>query len=386
MIFLLWAFCAFALETKVEVGWGGQAVVSAVNPLWLSVSNPNPSPFSGEVRISGKIGSPWRGEASYALRLPVFLAPYGRVQFLLPWPVELGMTSVSVAVFSEGKEVSSREVELFLTPGRLRGAIGPPFGAAEILLSAAEVPDDPLLLWPFSRLDFSRFPQEVPDAIKAWSVFLGGESPWEPPFRLEIRAEPFRQSLQNLRSSPPLWPALIPGIFLYLFALGPLLGGSSRGRPGYLLVLVAVFSAFSLFYSVWREGRPEISSRVVSIQSASVRRFCLELWGGVSWRGEEAELSGFWVEALPERGWGGLDLQWEYGPEGWRTRFSLSPGRPRVLLRLAQPQILLTQEGKTAPPAWLISALALPWEKASVERGFLPDGPRKTEAFLVLLP
>ena len=177
MIFLLWAFCAFALETKVEVGWGGQAVVSAVNPLWLSVSNTSPSPFSGEVRISGKIGSPWRGEAFYALRLPVFLAPYGRAQFLVPWPVELGMTSVSVAVFSTGEEVSSREVALFLTSGRLHGAIGPPFRPAEIFLSPAEIPEDPLLLWPFSRLDFSRFPQDIPDAIKAWSVFLGGEAP-----------------------------------------------------------------------------------------------------------------------------------------------------------------------------------------------------------------
>ena len=86
MIFLLWAFCAFALETKVEVGWGGQAVVSAVNPLWLSISNPSPSPFSGEVRISGKIGSPWRGEAFYALRLPVFLAPTGAPNSSFPGP------------------------------------------------------------------------------------------------------------------------------------------------------------------------------------------------------------------------------------------------------------------------------------------------------------
>lgn len=386
MIVLLWAFCAFALETKVEVGWGRKVVVSAVNPLWLSVSNPNPSPFSGEVRISGKIGSPWRGEAFYALRLPVFLAPYGRAQFLVPWPVELGMASVSVAVFSAGEEVSSKEVELFLTPSRLHGAIGPPFESAEILLPPAEVPEDPLLLWPFSRLDFSRFPQDIPDAIKAWSVFLGGESAWEPPFRLGMRAELFRQSLQNLRPSPPLWPALIPGIILYLFALGPVLGGFSRGRTGYFLIFVAVFSSFALFYSAFREGQLDVSLRLISVQSAIVRRFCLEVWGGVSWRGEEVELPGFWVEALPERGWEGLDLRWDYGPEGWKTNFSLLPGRPRVLLRLAPAQVPLAPRAKTAPPAWLISAFALPWEKASVERTVFHDGLRKTEGYIVLLP
>lgn len=384
MIFLLWAFCAFALETRVEVGWGGQAVVSAVNPLWLSVFNPNPSAFSGEVRISGKIGSPWRGEAFYNLRFPVFLAPYARARFVLPWPVELGMTSLSVSVFSEGKGISSRTVELSPTPSRLHGAIGPPFGSGEILLSPGEIPEEPLLLWPFSRLDFLLFPHDISDTIKAWSVFLGGESPWEPPFRLEMRAELLRQNLQNLRPSPPLWGALIPGIFLYLSGLGSLLASFSRGRAGYLLIFVAVFSFLALFYSVLRERQKTISSYLVAIQTQSIMRFCLELWCGVSWRGEGVELPGFWVEVLPERGWEGLDLEWAFGPDGWRTRFSLLPGRPRLFLRLAQPSP--ARGAKIAPPAWLLSALALPWEKASVEHAFLIEGPRKTEGFIILLP
>ena len=386
MIFLLWAFCAFALETKVEVGWGGQAVVSAVNPLWLSVSNSHPAPFSGEVRISGKIGSPWRGEALYHLKLPVFLAPYARARFLVPWPVELGMTSVFVSVFSEGREISSTAAELFLNPGRLHGAIGPPFRPAEILLSPAEIPKDPLLLWPFSRLDFPPLPQDIPDAIKAWSVFLGGESTWEPPFRLGIRPEPLSQHLRGLRPSPPLWSALVPGIFLYLLLLGPPLGSFSRGRAGYLLVFLAVFSSFALFYSVYREAGPGVAAYLVEVRSSSVPRFCLELWGGVSWRGEEVELPGFWVEALPERGWEGLDLEWAYGPDGWRTRFSLAPGRPRVFLRLAPPQVFSLPPAKTAPPAWLVSALALPWDQASVEHIVLHEGRRKTEGFIVFLP
>jgi len=92
------------------------------------------------------------------------------------------------------------------------------------------------------------------------------------------------------------------------------------------------------------------------------------------------------VEALPERGWEGLDLEWAYGPDGWRTRFSLAPGRPRVLLRLAPPQVFSLPPAKTAPPAWLVSALALPWDQASVEHIVLHEGRRKTEGFIVFLP
>lgn len=392
MIFLafLYAGWAWAVEVAVEVGWAGRVVVSVVNPLWLTVSNPDPSPFSGEIQVAGRIGSPWRGEAGYTARIPLVLAPFGRTRFLIPWPVELGTTSVRVSVLHGEKEVFRQEVPLSLVVSRLHGAIGPPGGPAELLLSPADLPENPFLLWPFFRIDQSFGLSERGQAvIGAWASFLGGEGPRPPPCRVGLRPEPWRGKLHGTRPSPPLWAALLPGLALYLLALGPVLSAFSRGRPASLALVATVFLGFSLFYGVWRETVPRLSAYKIykiEVRCASLTGFYLDLWGGVAWRAERVGLSGFWVEVLPERGWDGLDLAWVYGPEGWRTEAVFTPGRPRLFLRIAEDQASLMPSETTAPPSWLVSTLDLPWETARVERARLLAGSHQVSLFRVFLP
>ncbi len=388
MIFLLlFALPALALEVGVEVGWAGRAVVSAVNPLWLSLENPDPQPFSGGIRVSAGIGSPWRGEARYTAELPVFLAPFGRTRLVLPWPVPLGMTSLRVEVFAEGGMVFARDFSLNLSAERLRAGLGPPSQPVDVFLSPSDFPTDPLLLWPFSVLFLGVSLSERASAVvRAWAAFLGGTSELSIPCSVSFASEAFFSHLRGQRPSPPLWPALVPGLLLYLLGLGPVLSRFARGNIRVLLGFLTVFLVFSLFYGVFRETVAHISSALVRVECRSVDRFCLELCGAVSWREKAWGLPGFWVEVLPARGWEGLDVRWVYAPEGWRTEVRLTPGRPRLFLRLAEkPGPELAAE-PSPPPNWLTQVLRLPWEEARVQRALLSQSGCQKEVWRVFLP
>ncbi|MGB9757417.1 MAG: hypothetical protein ACPLRP_05195 [Candidatus Bipolaricaulaceae bacterium] len=388
MIFLLlFALPALALEVGVEVGWAGRAVVSAVNPLWLSLENLDPQPFSGAIRVSAGIGSPWRGEARYTAELPVFLAPFGRTRLVLPWPVPLGMTSLRVEVFAESGVVFARDFPLNLSAERLRAGLGPPPEPVDVLLSPLDFPTDPLLLWPFSKL-FVGVPLSAGAlaAVRAWAAFLGGTAEISTPCSVSFSSEAFFSHLRGQRPSPPLWSALVPGLLLYLFGLGPVLSRFARGNTWVFLGFLVVFLAFSLFYGVFRETVAHIFLVFVDVECKSVDRFCLELCGAVSRREEAWGLPGFWVEVLPARGWEGLDVRWVYTPEGWRTEAGLTPGRPRFFLRLAEkPGPELAAE-PSPPPNWLTQVLRLPWEEARVQRALLSQKGHETEVWRVLLP
>lgn len=385
--FLLVAMGGAGVEVRVEVGWAGRAVVSVVNPVWVSLSNPDPSLFSGELRLSGKIGSPWRGEAQRTLLFPVLLAPGGHTRLVLPWPVELGSTTLKVEVCSGERVVFSKEIQLYLELGRLTGAVGPPMGPVEILLSPADLPLDPLLLWPFSQLELAlEISDQARAVLQAWSMFLGGKSSVPSPWGVLLQGESFRQALQAYRPSPPLWSALVPGLFVYLVILGFVLSRYSRGDVRVLLVFIGVSLSFALIYGLSRDESSGSCYIKADMVSQGFTEFCLELWGGLSWREEMQELPGFWVELLPERGWEGLDLHWVYSQDGWETKVTLAPGRPRLFFRLAQG-VIPARDGETvSPPNWLVSALRLPWEKAHVTRATFVRGGSKTEFFQILLP
>ncbi len=386
LLALLLSVSGAAVEVSWEVGWAGQPVVSVVNPLWLTVSNPSAQPFSGEVQVRGTAGSPWRGEATRTASAPIFLAPWGRTTLVLPWSVDPGMTGLQVRVFSGETEVFAREVALRLEAARLHGGIGPPGMWPRIFLSPADLPDDPLLLWPFSELEVS-VPLALPAAevVRAWQAFLGGKSSFGRSGVASVQGEPLRQRLRALRPAPPIWSVLVPGIVLYLVALGPGLGGLARGRAGLLRVLVALFLGLSLCYSVFRESAEGLSSVSVRITSGDVSRFSLELVGIISWRAGQSVLPGWWHELLPSRGWTGFDLRWAHTPDGWTTVFSLTPGVPRIFLRVAPEDEEGTGGGEPiSPPSWLQQTLDLPWEEAQVQR--IPPSSREAESFHVALP
>lgn len=367
---------SLAVEVGAELGWGGQPVLGAVNPLWLTVTNPAGKPFSGKLRILARVGSPWRGEAVRLAEIPLLLAPFGRAVLTLEWPVDPGMTSFSVQVLSEDQVVFSQDFPVRPATSRLRGAIGPPDPSADLVLSPSDLPANPLLLWPFSELKLSFFlPSRAQEVLRAWEVFLARG--------LFVQAEPIRQRLRALRPAPPIWSALVPGMLLYLLALGLALSHFSRGRFRIFSIILAVFLGLSLFYGVMRESAESLASIKIEITSQRVGNFRLELLGLVSWRGQDWGLSGVWHELLPSRGWRGFDLRWEYGPTGWTTRFSLLPGVPRVFLRLVEDGF--EREGEPVLPAgWLREALSIPWEEAEVRE--LVPGPGEKEVFWVRLP
>ena len=374
-----------ALEVGLEVGWAGQPVLSVVNPLWLTLSNPSPQPFSGEVHIRGTAGSPWRGEAVRTAVIPVFLGAWGRTVWVLPWSIYQGMTTIQVRVFSRGTEVFAREFSLQVEALRLPGKIGPPGFWSGIVISPTDFPQDPLLLWPFAELEISGpLAPEGKEVIRAWQAFLGGRSALGPTGVASIQAEPFRQRLSLLRPVPPIWSILIPGLILYLVALGPGLGRMVRGRSGLLCAVVLAFLGLSLFYSLSRESAEQLSSIAIRISSRSVQRFYLEICGLISWRLGEIALPGWWHELLPHRGWRGLDLRWEYGPDGWTTVVPLQPGIPRVLLRVVPEEARVMRGEPVPPPPWLWETLDLPWGEALLRR--LPTAPREAEAFWIELP
>ncbi|MGQ9699861.1 MAG: hypothetical protein ACUVQS_02185 [Candidatus Bipolaricaulaceae bacterium] len=389
MIFLalLLSVGGAALEVGLEVGWAGQPVAFVVNPLWLTLSNPSSQPFSGEVLILGTAGSPWRGEAERTAVIPVFLAPRGRTTLLLPWPLEPGMTTLWVRVFSEEAEVFARDFSLgFLGGTRLVGGIGPAGVGPGIFISPADFPSDPLLLWPFAELAISgTLAPQAAEVVGAWQVFLGGKT--IPDYRGvgSVQPEALRERMQNLQPLPPIWSVLVPGLLLYLVGLGPGLSRLARGRAGFLWATVAVFLCLSLFYSVLRENAIGPNLVRINVFSKSVNRFHLELVGVVSWRTGELTLPGWWHELLPARNWTRLDLRWEYSPAGWTTTFPLTPGVPRVFLRLAPNEGAQAPVSETLdPPTWLSKTLELPWKEAQVRRS--PLAPGEAEAFRIDLP
>lgn len=376
ILLLLWAFSGFCVEVELELGWAGRPVLGAVNPLWVTISNPAPSLVSGELRLFGRFGSPWRGEASYTLVLPFSVGPFAKTKMLLPWPVQVGSFFLVATAFSGDEKVGEKELRFSPESGPLRAGIGPPIEPLDFFFSPAELPSDPFLLSPFSELHlFSPFAVKE-DVIRAWRAFLSPEG-------IRVDAEAFRATLAKLRPPSPLWWALAPGLFLYLLGLSLALPRLSRGRAALFFSFVGFFLVLSTFYVVYREGIVEERAVLVGIEKPGFTWFRLEALGLVSWRREGRVVPGWWAEVLPAREWAGRDLVWRFSEGEWQTALHLEPGVPRILLRLSQEG--WKERGETiSPPAWLRQSFALSWEEAKVVRLFSEEP--GMEAYLVRLP
>ncbi len=376
LVAIFWAFAGFSLEVELELGWAGRPVLGAVNPLWVTLSNPGPTLLSGELRLLGGFGSPWRGESTYTLVLPFSIGPFAKTKILLPWPVQVGSFSLKATAFSGTERLGEKELRFSPEPGPLRAGIGPPSEPVDVAFTPAELPSDPLLLSPFSELH-ALLPLNVKEeVVRAWRAFLSKEG-------MRVEAEAFRGGLAKLRPPSPLWWALAPGLFLYLLGLSLALPRLSRNRPIPLLALLGLFLVLSGFYAVL--GKDVVHERIVfvRIEKPGFTRFCMELLGIVSWRREGKVVRGWWVELLPPREWAGRDLVWRFVEGEWHTELRLEPGVPRLLLRLSQKE----WEGPgepIAPPIWLRQSLALPWEEARVDRLFSEEP--GAEASVVRLP
>lgn len=362
MIFLallLWVRAGFSLEIGLELGWAGRPVLGAVNPLWITITSTEPTPVRGELRVTMEFGSPWRGESSYAARVPLVVGALAKARLLLPWPVQAGAFLVRAAVFSGAHKLGEGELRFSAEPGLLRAGVGPPREPLDLFLAPAELPSDPLLLSPFSELRvFLPLRAAEEDVVRAWQVFWSGE--------VRVEAEAVRTYLSGLRPPSPGWAALFPGLFAYLVALSLALPRLAQGRPQFALVFLGFFLALAAIYAVSREALPLKATVKIRIERPGFTSFSLELLGIAPWVREDLALDGWWAELLPTREWEGRDLLWQFTGETWQTLLSLQPGVPRVLFRIAKEPPL---PGEVVPaPHLLLRSLSLAWERATVLR------------------
>ena len=357
LLLILLAFPGFSLEIGLELGWAGRPVLDAVNPLWVTLSNPDPAVVRGELRVTMEFGSAWRGIGTYTAALPFVVGGFAKTRLLLPWPVRAGSVLVRAAAFAGKEKLGEGELRFTVEPGPLRAGIGPPLEPVDFLFSPAELPTEPLLLSPFSELHVSLpLRASEKDAVQAWQVFLSGE--------VGVEAEVLRDYLAGLRPASPRWIILLPGLFLYVLGLTLVLPRLAQGRPKLPAVFLAVFLAFSLVYSVSQEPASTKSCVLIRIERPGFTSFCLEVLGVAPWVSEEMVLDGWWVEFLPGRGWQGRDLWWRLVGETWQTAVRLEPGVPRLFFRIAQEAPLSGEV--ISPPSWLLRGLSLPWSQATV--------------------
>ena len=372
---LVWGIPGFSLELELALGWAGRPVLEAVNPLWVTLTNPAPTLVTGELRLAMEFGSPWRGRSTYAATVPVAVGGFGKVRLLLPWPVQLGSAVLRAVVVAEGKTLGQQELRFTPELEPLRAGIGPPLPAVDLVLSPAELPADPLLLSPFSELQvFLPVSGRAAEVVRAWRTFWGGE--------VRVDAEELRKHLAGLRPPPPQWAFLLPGLFLYVLVLVVVFPGLAHGRPQLTAAALLSFLILAVFYSLSREASPKSYHVLIRVERPGFTGFSLELCGIMPWLRQEARLEGWWVELLPPAGWEGRDLHWRFNGETWETLVHLEPGLPRVFLRLSPEPAPSGAEG--APPPWLARVLALPWAQVRVRRA--QDSGASRETYVIQLP
>lgn len=331
------------VRVGVELGWHGQAVAAAVNPLTITVENGNRSVLSGVVRAEQRVGSGWRGQVTQRLEAPVVLAPGGRTRLVFPWPVEAGSDPIVVVVTSGGTELASATAPLRLRlekPVAVVGTGGGPSGRPALVLAPDELPLDPLLLSPFAEVWIGPtevVPAPARDALRAWAAFGGGKVTGLP---VPPAIAPLRDGdvQRGLRDHPPRRAPvglLIAGAIAYLIAVAYALADLCRRTPPWRAGAVITLSlGFAVFYTVTVDPPQAITAVEYSISSSDVGRLCLVTLGVTAHRAGVWEGGGWWVERV---GHGsqrvGREVSWVWGPDGPRTIVELDPGQTMVFER-----------------------------------------------------
>jgi len=355
-----------------ELGWQGQAVVGAVNPLTITVENGTSSVLSATLRAEQRLGSGWRGQVAQQLRVPVLLAPGGRTRFVFPWPVEAASDPVTIALDAGGVELARATLPLRLTVEKpvagVGGMVGPS-SAPVIVLAPDDLPEDPLLLDPFSEVwvaPTAFVTTAARDALQAWVAFGGGAVTGLPvrPAVGALRDADLQQALREHGPRPPPVGLLIGGTVIYLIAIGyslPRLSRRSPSRGAALLLIVSV--TFALFYPVLFDVPHGTTAVEYSLNVLDVRRFSLDSLGITCDRGGLREVPGWWVErVVPGSQRVGRDVTWEWAADGPRTVIQMDPGQTLFLYRYGSEWFGGGREAVVGPGARVTGA----------ETGFAP--------------
>jgi len=321
-----------------ELGWQGQAVVGEVNPLTITVENGTGSALSATLRAEQRVGSGWRGQAEQRLRAPLLLAPGGRARFVFPWPVEVGSDPVALVVEVGGKEVVRATLPVRLAAGKLVAVVGAPTALPAagpvVFLSPDDLPEDPLLLGPFSHVQVAGaafISAQARDALAAWTAFGGGSVEGAPvPAAIpHLWDDDLRNAVRlHLPRRPPAL-LLVGGTVLYLLALGYGLPSLSRGRKPWLAgSLLLAASAFAWFYPHLYSAPHATTVVQYDISAADPTRFGLKTLAIAEHKGGRWEGAGLWVERIPVGGERiGRDVEWSWGGDGVRTAIAIHPGK-----------------------------------------------------------
>ncbi|MFH1609679.1 MAG: hypothetical protein ABID40_03530 [Candidatus Bipolaricaulota bacterium] len=329
-----------------ELGWQGQAVAGQVNPLTITVENGTGSVLSATLRAEQRVGSGWRGQAEQRLRAPILLAPGGRARFVFPWPVEAGSDPVTLIVEVGGTELVRATLPVRLAVGKLVAVVGTlaafPSPDQAVFLAPDDLPEDPLLLGPFSRVQVAPtalVSAKARDALAAWAAFGGGSVEGVPvPTAIPpLRDDDLRDALRLHRPRRPPAGLLVGGTVLYLVAVGYGLPSLSRNRKPWLVgSLVLLSAAFSWFYP-HLYGVPHDTTVVqYGITAPDVVRFSSDTLAIAEHKGGRWEGSGLWVERFPVGGErAGRDVEWSWGSDGPRTTVYIQPGKTVFLWRFS---------------------------------------------------
>ena len=336
LVMVLSLSCLGQVRMEATLGWGGVPVLERVNPLWVTVVNPGAGPLAGTLTVEAEIGSPWRGVARRALRVPVLLPPGGRGAFTFPWPLRRGTRELRLRLTTPAGTVGDAVLPISPAMEPLSGTVG---GEGPGYPLAPGDITDPLLLHPFGELRVEApLGPDQEAALLAWAVYLGGRLtglpapaawPWPEPDGLS------RAFVRLPLPRPPLAPLAI-SVAAYLLGIGFFLPPAARGRPRPALIATGVSLCLALFSQVFYKPLSGSISCIYEFSDSTASGFYLEfscLTGtGAEWEGE-----GWWVELLPltEAGWAGRDLRWEWGEGGVRTVVPVRPGEIRILWRLA---------------------------------------------------
>ncbi len=355
-----------------ELGWQGIAVAGEVNPLAITVENGTGAVLSATLRAEQRLGSGWRGQVLQRLRVPVLLAPGGRTRLLFPWPVEAGSDPITVVLESGGAALAQATLPLRLEvekPVAVAGALVGPSSGPVLVLSPADLPEEPLLLGPFSAVEVAPaafVPAVARDALQAWATFGGGavRGVPVPVATVGLRETDLRQALrEHGQRSPPLG-LVLGGTAIYLavlgYALRPL---SRRTRSSGIALLLPTFLAFSLFYSVWVEKPHGVITLQYSIIAHNVSRFSYDSLVVVSRRGGVVEIDGWWVErVVPGSQRTARVVSWVWTDRGARTSVEVDPGETLFLYRYGRGWVERGEAVEVGPEGWV----------GRVEPGFAP--------------
>ena len=315
---------------RASLGWQGIPVVGAVNPLYVHITNADPTPLRGELQVSQRVGFPWRGWARVSLELEVLLPPGGKAAYLLPWPLAPGSRGISLRLRRGEEVLVEEEAPIPRMAGGLHGYLGPPPAAPAFPPVPLNTPDvsDPLLLSPFRALSYMPeiLPAAAREAVKAWEAYLADRGRSFPPRAV------LAEALGEIPLASRPLGAVAAGMTLYLVALGFALARYARTgdpRPCLAVLLVAA-AASGAFSGLFMQGERAVEARW-DLRDAAAPRFALVFAAVATQETTEWSLPGIRFELLPdvEGGWAGKDVIWRAGPEA-ATAFTVASGGARI--------------------------------------------------------